>query len=71
MTRTKKIYGFRVGENIPKWTDRLGRKGGKIVKLIRLEYCNKLQIQISNGNKMTTEFMIQDDFYRRGLANEA
>ena len=71
MTRTKKIYGFRVGENIPKWTDRLGRKGGKIVKLIRLEYCNKLQIQISNGDILTTEFIIQDDFYRRGLANEA
>ena len=71
MTRTKKIYGFRVGENIPKWTDRLGRKGGKIIKLIRLEYCNKLQIQISNGDILTTEFIIQDDFYRRGLANEA
>jgi len=71
MTRTKKIYGFRVGENIPKWTDRLGRKGGKIVKLIRLEYCNKLQIQITNGDILTTEFIIQDDFYRRGLANEA
>jgi len=71
MTRTKKIYGFRVGENIPKWTDRLGRKGGKIIKLIRLEYCNKLQIQIINGDILTTEFIIQDDFYRRGLANEA
>ena len=43
----------------------------KNIEIIRLEYCNKLQIQISNGNKMTTEFMIQDDFYRRGLANEA
>jgi len=71
MTRTKKIYGFRLGESIPKWTDRLGRKGGKIIKLIRLEYCNKLQIQISNGDILTTEFIIQDDFYRRGLANEA
>lgn len=70
MTRTKKLYGFRLGESIPNWTDRLGRKGGKIIKLIRLEYCNKFQICISNGNILTTEFMIQDDFFRRRLANE-
>jgi len=71
MTRTKKLYGFRLGESIPKWTDRFGRKGGKIIQLIRLKYCNKFQIQISNGDILTTEFMIQDDFHKRGLANEA
>ena len=70
MTRTKKLYGFRLGENIPKWRDRFGRGGGKIIKLIYLKHCNKLQLQISNGDILTTEFMIQDDFYRRGLANE-
>lgn len=70
MTRTKKLYGFRLGENIPKWTDRFGRKGGKIIQLIHLKYCNKFQIQISNGDILTTEFIIQDDFHRRGLTNE-
>ena len=24
MTRTKKDYGFRLGESIPKWKDRFG-----------------------------------------------
>ena len=71
MTRTKKLYGFRFGESIPKWRDRFGKYGGKIVKLIRLNYCNKFQIQISNGDCLTTEFMIQDEFYSRGLANQA
>ena len=70
MTRTKKLHGFRLGESVPNWIDRFGRKGGKIIQLIRLDYCNKFQIQISNGDILTTEFMIQDDFYRRGLANE-
>lgn len=69
MTRTKKIYGFRLGDNLPKWTDRLGKKEGKIVKLIRLKYCNKFQILISNGDILTSEYVLQDDFYRRGLAN--
>jgi len=70
MTRTKEDYGFRLGESIPKWKDRFGIGGGKIIKLIHLEYCNKFQIQISNGDILTTEFMIQDYFYRRALANE-
>ena len=70
MTRTKKLHGFRLGDSVPNWTDRFGRKGGKIIQLIRLDYCNKFQIQISNGDILTTEFMIQDDFYKRGLANE-
>ena len=70
MTRTKKLYGFRLGESIPKWRDRFGKRGGKIIHLIRLKYCDKFQIQISNGDILTTEFMIQDDFYIRELANE-
>lgn len=70
MTRTKRLYGFRLGERIPKWTDEFGRHGGKIIQLIRLKYCNKFQIQISNGDILTTEFLIQDDFISRGLANE-
>lgn len=69
MTRTKKLYGFRLGEPLPKWRDRLGRGGGKIIQLIRLEYCNKFQVQISNGDIYTSEFLIQDDFYFRELAN--
>ena len=69
MTRTKQLYGFRLGESIPNWVDRFGRKGGKIVKLIHLKYCNKFQVQISNGDILTTEFLIQEDFHNRGLAN--
>jgi len=69
MTRTKKLYGFRLGESIPKWKDEFGKGGGKIIQLIRLKYCNKFQIQISNGDILTSEFMIQDDFYKRNLAN--
>ena len=34
MTRTKKLYGFRLGESVPKWTDRFGRNGGKMRWLI-------------------------------------
>jgi hypothetical protein len=70
MTRTKKLYGFRLGESIPKWKDRFGRSGGKIIQLIRLRYCSKFQVQISNGDIYTSEFLIQDDFHKRGLANE-
>jgi hypothetical protein len=69
MTRTKKLYGFRLGQSVPNWTDRFGRKGGKIIKLIRLSHLNKFQIQISNGDILTTEFMLQDDFKLRGFAN--
>ena len=70
MTRTKKLYGFRFGEQIPKWRDRFGKNGGKIIRLIRLKYCNKFQLLISNGDILTSEYMLQDDFYSRGLANE-
>jgi hypothetical protein len=70
MTRTKKLYGFRLGESIPKWTDRLGKKGGKIVKLTCLHYCNKFQILICNGDILTSECFLQDEFHERGLANE-
>lgn len=70
MTRTKKLYGFRLGEKIPKWRDDLGRGGGRIIRLIRLKHCEKFQLQISNGDILTTEFLIQDEFHRRGLANE-
>ncbi len=70
MTRTKKLYGFRLGESLPKWKDRFGNTGGKIIQLIRLKYCNKFQLVISNGDIMTCEFVLQDDFYKRGLANE-
>jgi len=70
MTRTKKLYGFRLNESIPKWKDRFGKGGGKIIQLIRLKYCNKFQVQISNGDIYTTEFLIPEDFHSRGLANE-
>ena len=70
MTRTKKLYGFRFGEQIPKWRDRFGKNGGKIIRLIRLKYCNKFQLLISNGDILTSEYILQDDFYSRGLANE-
>ncbi len=70
MTRTKKIYGFRFGEKLPKWKDRFGKTGGKIVRLIHLKYCNKFQILVSNGNILSSEIILQDDFYSRGLANE-
>ena len=69
MTRTKELYGFRFGENIPKWKDRLGKCGGKITKLIRLDYCQKFQVVISNGDILTSEIMLQDEFHKRGLAN--
>lgn len=69
MTRTKKLYGFRAGENIPKWVDRFGRTGGKIIDLIHLKYCNKFQLIISNGDILSTEAIIQDEFHRRKLGN--
>ena len=65
----KKKYGFRLGESIPKWRDRFGKSGGRIIQIIRLKYCNKLQLQISNGDILTTEFMLQEEFHERGLAN--
>ena len=71
MTRTKKLYGFRLGEKLPKWKDRFGKRDGKIVKLIRLKHFNKFQLLISNGDILTSEYLLQDDFYNRGLANEA
>ena len=69
MTRTKELYGFRYGENIPKWVDRFGRNNGKIVRLIKLDYSQKFQVVISNGDILTTEIMIQEEFHRRNLAN--
>ena len=69
MQKMKKLYGFRLGESIPKWRDRFGRSGGKIIKIIRLKYCNKIQLQIGNSDILTTEFMTTDEFHRRGLAN--
>ena len=71
MNATKKRYGFRVNEPVPKWRDRFGRDGGKILQLIRLNYCQKFQVHISNGDKYTTEFIIQDEFHSRGLANNS
>jgi hypothetical protein len=71
MTRTKKLYGFRLGEKLPKWRDRFDKGNGKIVALIRLKHLNKFQLLISNGDILTSEYLLQDDFYRRGLANEA
>ena len=70
MTRTKKLYGFRLGENIPKWRDRFGRGGGKIVHLIWIGRLNKCQIFISNEDRYTSEIFLQDEFFRRGLANK-
>ena len=70
MTATKKKFGFRIGEKIPNWTDKLGVGGGKIIKLIHLKYCNKFQIIISNGDCLTTECLLQDDFFRRKLNNK-
>ena len=58
MTRTNKLYGFRLGESIPKWKDGFWLGGGKIIKLIRLEYCNKFQILISNGDILTVRRFI-------------
>lgn len=71
MTRTKKIYGFRLGENLPKWKDRFGRGGGKIISLNWMKHSNKLEIVISNGDILTCEWMSKDDFYKRGLINES
>ena len=69
MTRFKKHYGFRLGEHVPKWKDRLGHRGGKIIKLIYLKYCNKVQVLVSNGDILTSEYILQDDFFIRGLGN--
>ena len=71
MTRMKKLYGFRLGESIPNWKDRLGNGGGKIVKVIWIGYLNKCQIFISNGDLYTMQIFLQDEFFRRGLANES
>jgi len=65
MTRTKKLYGFRIGDRVPWWTDRLGVANGRILRLIKLDYCNKFQLLISNGDMYTSEIMIQDEFYKR------
>jgi hypothetical protein len=70
MQKMKKRYGFRLGESIPKWRDRFGKSGGKIIQIIRLRYCNKIQLQISNGDILTTEFMTEDQFHNRGFAND-
>lgn len=70
MTRTKKLYGFRLGETVPKWVDYLGNGGGRIIQLIHLKHCGELQIQISNGDILTTEFMTGSEFINRGLANK-
>jgi len=69
MTRTKKLYGFRLGENIPKWKDRFGKDGGRIINFIPLNYCNNFQILISNGNICSSEGILPEDFFSRNLAN--
>lgn len=69
MTRTKKLYGFRIGERIPEWKDRFGKSEGKIINLIWLKHLKQCQIVISNGDILTTEFILSSDFFRRGLNN--
>lgn len=69
MNATKKKFGFRLNEKIENWTDRFGRKGGKIVKLIHLKYCQKVQVVISNGDILTSEIIHQDEMKKRGLLN--
>lgn len=70
MTRMKRELGFRLGESIPKWRDRFGKGGGKIIHIILLKYCQKFQIVISNGDILTIEFIHQDNFYKRKLMND-
>lgn len=67
MNRMKKIYGFRLGDTVPGWKDRFGKGGGKIIRLIYLKFSGKLQIIVSNGDWSTSEFIHQDDFYKRNL----
>jgi hypothetical protein len=69
MNKMKKLYGFRVGDKVPKWKDRFGRQGGRIVGVIRLKYCQKFQVIISNGDILTKEYLIQDDFYKLSMSN--
>lgn len=69
MIKTKKLLGFRFGESIPKWKDRFGRGGGKIIKLTMIKHCKKIQILISNGDILTSEYMTQDQFHERKLRN--
>jgi hypothetical protein len=69
MTRTKKIYGFRLGQTVPNWKDALGKGGGRIIQLIRLKHFEKFQVQISNGDILTSEFIFQDDFIKKFVNN--
>jgi len=70
MNKTKKLYGFRLNEPVPNWVDRFGKKGGRIIHIIRLKYCQKFQLLISNGDILSKEFILQDEFHKRGLANK-
>ena len=70
MNRMKKKFGFRFGENIPKWKDRFGKGGGKIIHLIWLKHFGLLQLLISNGDMLTSEFMTEKQFFEKNLQND-
>jgi len=53
MTRTQKIYGFRLGTPLTQWRDKFGNGGFRVIKLIPLHYCNGLMAIASNGDLYT------------------
>jgi len=63
MTRTKKLLGFRLNEPVHEWRDRFNRGDGKIINIIPLKHFSpeKYQIVISNGDILTTEFILYPD----------
>jgi hypothetical protein len=66
----KKKYGFRFGESIPKWRDRFGKGGGKIINLIWLKHSGLLQLLISNGNILTSEYITETQFFEKKFQND-
>ena len=64
MTRTQKEKGYRLNGKVNNWKDRLGNGGGRVIKLIRLPHLGvgRHQIVISNGDILTTDFVLDTEF---------
>lgn len=64
MTRTQKEKGYRLNGKVDNWKDRFGNGGGRVIKLIPLPHLGvgRHQIVISNGDILTTEFILDKSF---------
>lgn len=67
MNITKKNLGFRIGEPVNSWVDRFGKSNGRIKRIIRLKYLGskRCQVLISNGDILTSEFMLDTEYIQR------